>query len=91
VELHHLPSATVAAFDHSEESLGRHVRRAEDTAHDIVKATAARVTGATDDEAFPPVTGGHCGWCDFRRHCPEGRAAAPEREPWSMLPPTVGP
>lgn len=89
VELHHLPSATVAVFEHTEESLGRHVRRAEDTAHDIVRATTARATGATDDEAFPPLTGGHCGWCDFRRHCPEGRAAAPERAPWSTLPAPV--
>lgn len=88
VELHHLPSATIAAFEHTEESLGRHVRRAEDTAADIVAATGARADGA---DAFPPVTGWHCGWCDFRRHCPEGRAAAPEREPWSMLAVTVGP
>lgn len=32
VELHHLPSGTKAVWDHSEESLARHVRRANDLA-----------------------------------------------------------
>src|SRR3712207_7637725 len=39
VELHHLPSGTVAAFEHTERSLANHVRRAEDVAADIGAAT----------------------------------------------------
>lgn len=88
VELHHLPSGTVAAFEHTDRSLANHVRRAEDVAADITAATAAREAGAGDDEAFPPVPGQQCGWCDFRRACPTGQAATPAREPWSFLPTT---
>jgi RecB family exonuclease len=86
VELHHLPSGTVAAFEHTDRSLANHVRRAEDVAEDITAATAARDAGAGDDEAFPPVPGQQCSWCDFRRSCPTGQAAAPPRETWSFLP-----
>jgi RecB family exonuclease len=82
VELHHLPTGTVHAFTHTEESLARHLRRAEGTAADIVAATGKLAAGATQDEAFPPAPSTRCGWCDFRRHCPEGRAASAEKEPW---------
>src|SRR5439155_26920258 len=57
VELHHLPSGTVAAFEHTERSLANHVRRAEDVAADITAATAALEAGADRDEAFPAVPG----------------------------------
>lgn len=85
VELHHLPSGDVAAFEHTEESLARHVGRAEDTAADIVRATAQIAAGLAPDEAFPARTGTRCGWCDLRRHCPDGQRAAPARESWSFL------
>ena len=39
------------------------------------------------DEVFPPRTGPSCGWCDYRRHCPEGTEAAPARRPWDGLAP----
>jgi hypothetical protein len=86
VELHHLPSGTVAAFEHTERSLANHVRRAEDVAADIGAATAALAGGTPADDAFPAVPGRQCGWCDYRAACPTGRAAVPAREPWSMLP-----
>src|SRR5204863_1563528 len=35
VELHHLPTGTVAAHEHTEQSLSRHLGRAEATAADI--------------------------------------------------------
>jgi RecB family exonuclease len=82
VELHHLPTGTVHAFTHTEESLARHVRRAEDTAADIVAATDGLAQGAAADEAFPPTPSSRCSWCDYRRHCPEGKAASVEKEPW---------
>jgi putative RecB family exonuclease len=85
VELHHLPSGTVHSWEHTEESLARHVRRAEETAADIMAATDAVRGGADADEAFPATPGALCSWCDFRRHCPEGRAASTEREPWAAL------
>jgi RecB family exonuclease len=86
VELHHLPSGTVAAFEHTDRSLANHVRRAEDVAADIGTATEAMAAGASPDEAFPAVPGRQCGWCDFRPSCPAGQAAGPAREPWSFLP-----
>lgn len=85
VELHHLPTATVACYEHTDESLGRHVARAESTADDIVAATDTLTAGANPDDVFPPAPGPGCRWCDFRRHCPEGRAAAPDVDPWAGL------
>jgi putative RecB family exonuclease len=86
VELHHLPSGTVAAFEHTERSLANHVRRAEDIAADIAAATQRLEDGVHPDEAFPTVPGRQCGWCDFRPSCPTGQAATPPRQTWSSLP-----
>lgn len=81
VELHHLPSGQVHGWDHSEETLERHVRRAEAIA---AEATAATASG--DDEAFPPRPSSMCGWCDYAQHCPEGlEAAGGIKKPWSGL------
>ena len=85
VELHHLPTGRVVPWEHTDESLARHVARAENTADDIEAAAGAVATGTAPDEVFPPAPGRQCAWCDFRRHCPEGRAAAPERAPWAGL------
>jgi RecB family exonuclease len=85
VELHHLPSGTVAAFEHTDRSLANHIRRAEDIAHDITTATEAVAAGASPDDAFPTTPGVQCSWCDFRPSCPTGQAAAPPRETWSFL------
>jgi putative RecB family exonuclease len=85
VELHHLPSGSVAAWEHTEDSLGRHLRRAEEAAEEIQLASDTLEAGGYPDVLFPPSTGRHCSWCDFRRSCAEGRAAAPDIEPWAML------
>lgn len=85
VELHHLPSGTAAVHRHTEESLARQVRRAEQTVADIQDAEQAITAGADPDEAFPATASQLCSWCDFRRICPVG-AKAPEREPWAALP-----
>lgn len=86
VELHHLPTGEIAAFEHTEESLARHVARAEATADDIVAATDTLAAGAAPDEVFPPAPGPVCSWCDFRAVCPEGQAAAPAVTSWAALP-----
>jgi RecB family exonuclease len=85
VELHHLPSATRAVAEHSPEGLQRKIGEAESIATDCARADAAYRGGSSGDAAFPPRTSKACSWCDFRRHCPEGRAAAPDREPWSAV------
>ncbi|MBX6383395.1 MAG: PD-(D/E)XK nuclease family protein [Microbispora sp.] len=113
VELHHLPTGTIAEWEHTEESLARHLSRAEDIAMEAADADDAyrewaKSTGAGRakravpaprredgagapavppeiDRLFPPEPGPACSWCDFRRHCPEGRAASPDRLPWDGL------
>jgi putative RecB family exonuclease len=86
VELHHLPTGTVAAAEHSPDALAGHVTRAEETARAVRVAAAARAAGTDADTAYPAVTSPGCSWCDFRGACPEGRAASPERAPWDGLP-----
>jgi hypothetical protein len=88
VELHHLPSGQVLAWEHTGESLQRHLRRAEDVAAECADADErmrALLPKEKYDEVFPPRTGPACGWCDYRRNCPEGQAAAAPRRPWDAL------
>ncbi len=85
VELHHLPSGEVAAFDHTPQSLGRHLQRAEEAAQEITLATDTLAAGGDPEVLFPPSPGPQCSWCDFRRHCPVGLQAAPTLEPWAGL------
>lgn len=89
VELHHLPTGTVAAFDHTDDTLAAHVRDAENTAAEITRATGALGRGTAPDDAFPARPSASCSWCEFRRSCPPGRAASDEREPWAGLPTDV--
>ena len=88
VELHHLPTGQVFGWEHTAESLGRHLRRAEEVAAECAEADErmrAPLPSEKFDEVFPPRTGPACGWCDYLRHCPEGRAAAVSRRPWDGL------
>ncbi len=90
VELHHLPSGQVLAWEHTAESLQRHLRRAEDIAAECAEADErmrAPLPREKYYEVFPPQPGPGCGWCDYRRSCPEGQAAATARQPWDALAP----
>ncbi|MCU7730902.1 PD-(D/E)XK nuclease family protein [Actinoplanes sp. KI2] len=84
VELHHLPTGTVAVHEHTDESLARQVRRAEETARDIMAAERAVAGGADPDEEFPTNPGSLCGWCDFRKVCPAGQEL-PAKEAWAAV------
>ena len=89
VELHHLPSGAVASAEHGQAGLQRKVAEAESIAADCSAADQRWKAGlSTDavDQVFPAQPSSLCSWCDWRRHCPEGQAAAPEVEPWSALP-----
>jgi hypothetical protein len=82
VELHHVPTGQVAVWLHTDESLERHLRRAEDIALECAEADErfrSDPQAGQGDEVFPPSPGAWCGWCDFRAHCPEGRSAASQR------------
>jgi RecB family exonuclease len=94
VELHHLPSGQVLAWSHSEASLARHLRRAEDIAQECAAADERLRDGLPAeryDEVFAPRPSASCGWCDYLRHCPEGAAAAVTRRPWDGLDPLSAP
>ncbi len=86
VELHHLPTGRVLAHDHTAESLGRHLGRAEAVAEEAGAATDALRDGGDPDALFPARPSRGCSWCDLVRSCPVGRAAAgPLRRPWDGL------
>lgn len=85
VELHHLPTGRVLAWEHTDESLQRHLERAENLAAEFQEATEALSGGADPLTTFPARTGRHCSWCEFRARCPEGQSAAPEIPRWALL------
>jgi len=87
VELHHLPSGAVLGWEHTAESLRRHLVRAEEAADELALAADTLAAGGDAEVLFPPRTGRHCSWCDFRRHCPDGQRAAPDIDPWALLAP----
>jgi RecB family exonuclease len=93
VELHHLPTGAVLAWEHSAEALARQLRRAEDIAAECAGADERYKSGlepADVDRVFPPRPGPGCGWCDYLRHCPAGEAATEPRKPWDGLAPLTG-
>ena len=87
VELHHLPSGQVTGWRHDRASLAGHVAAAERSAAALAAAADDLEAGADPEARFPARPAPRCGSCDVRRHCAEGRAAAPESEPWAQLVP----
>ncbi len=91
VELHHLPSRQVLAWEHTPEALARQLGRAEDIAQECAAADAVyRAEGPAaevSEAVFEARPGSQCAWCDFRAHCPVGRAATESRRPWDGLAP----
>ena len=88
VELHHLPTASVHAWEHSDEGIARQLRRAESIAAECADADErfrAGLPTAEVDGVFPPRPGPACGWCDYRLQCPEGTEASTPRRPWDGL------
>ena len=85
VELHHVPTGEVDAWRHDDATLGRHIAEAADTAEQAAAAAELLDGGGDPDTLFPPRTSPRCSTCEVRWRCPEGRAAAPELEPWALL------
>ena len=85
VELHHLPTARVLAWEHTPQTLARHLSRAESIALESRDATEAAAAGQPVDEVFPTRTGPLCQYCDWRARCQEGRAASRSLQPWEGL------
>jgi putative RecB family exonuclease len=87
VELHHVPSGTVAAHEHTDESLARKIAEAESIASDLRRADADFREVGVESTRFAPRTSAICSWCDFRAHCPEGQQMGPEKSDWAGLEP----
>ena len=97
VELHHIPTQQVAAFEHTEESLARHLRRADSIGKEAQTASLqfsaldkAMVNGEAQaieqaDELFPANVSSLCGWCDMRRWCTAGQQGADAKQSWAGL------
>lgn len=85
VELHHVPSGTIVAHEHSPESMQRKVAEAESIASDLRRADAEFRQVGAESTRFAPRVSALCSWCDFRSHCPEGQAAGPEKSDWAGL------
>jgi putative RecB family exonuclease len=87
VELHHVPSGTVAVHEHTDESLARKVAEAESIASDLRRADADFKEVGVESTRFEARTSAICSWCDFRAHCPEGQRMGPEKSDWAGLEP----
>ena len=87
VELHHVPSGTIASHEHTDESLARKVAEAESIASDLRRADAEFKEVGVESTRFAPRTSAICSWCDFRAHCPEGQQMGPEKSDWAGLEP----
>ncbi|WP_235508477.1 MULTISPECIES: PD-(D/E)XK nuclease family protein [unclassified Terrabacter] len=87
VELHHVPSGTIAAHEHTDESLARKIAEAESIASDLRRADAEFKELGVESTRFAPRTSAICSWCDFRAHCPEGQQMGPEKSDWAGLEP----
>ena len=86
VELHHLPTGEVVVWEHTDQTLERHLGRAHEIAAEAVAAQAVGATGDLD-AAFPPRPSQLCSWCDFLAVCAEGQTASPQRtQSWAGLP-----
>lgn len=85
VELHHVPTGTVAVHEHTPESLQRKLAEAESIAADARRAEDDYAEFGVDSGRFPAKVGPLCQWCDFRAHCPAGQAFGPEKSDWAAL------
>lgn len=91
VELHHVPTGRVTAWEHDASSSQAHLDDARRLAEQADAATGALAAGGDPEELFPPRTSPGCATCDVRRNCPEGRAAVPAPQPWALLGTLPGP
>lgn len=88
VELHHIPTGTVVAHEHSPESVEGKIAEAESIASDLRKVDAEFREVGVESTRFAPRPSALCTWCDFRAHCPEGQQMGPEKSDWAGLEPT---
>ena len=91
VELHHVPTGTVASHTHTGDSLRRKLEEADSIAHDVRAADASFREVGVESPSFPPLPSALCPWCDYRAACPEGQRMGPEKSSWAALEPDLQP
>ncbi|MDQ1702247.1 MAG: putative RecB family exonuclease [Frankiaceae bacterium] len=85
VELHHLPTGQIVVWEHTEESLARQLRRAEDIAEEVLGAEEAYRAGGDAETLFPARVSALCSFCDHAAACPAAAGVRP-RDAWDALP-----
>lgn len=86
VELHHIPSNTVATWRHTTQSLDRHLDRMDAIGVEAAQAHAdAQAVPDSIDDIFPATTGPLCAYCPYLEQCPEGSAVTSKKLPWEGL------
>ncbi|TDB92552.1 PD-(D/E)XK nuclease family protein [Actinomadura sp. 7K534] len=91
VELHHLPSGEVAAWDHTDESLSRHIRRAEQIASEAADADEGYRALAGGVGGRPPTEGRAMTGAVPKPRVGDARPAAVDHAPYDELfPPRTG-
>jgi putative RecB family exonuclease len=91
VELHHVPTGTVARHTHTGDSLRRKLDEADSIARDLRAADASFTEMGVESPSFPPLPSALCRWCDYRSACPEGQRMGPEKSSWAALEPDLQP
>ncbi|MEO8829685.1 PD-(D/E)XK nuclease family protein [Lapillicoccus sp.] len=85
VELHHIPTGTVAGHTHTGESLRRQLGYADSIAGDTRAADRDFALVGVESTWFAPRPSPLCMWCDYRAACPEGQRVGPEKSSWAAL------
>lgn len=85
VELHHLPTGSVDAHRHTEESLARKMAEAESIGLDLREAEENYAARGAASDSFEPRPSALCRWCAVQAHCPPGLAVGPPHPGWVGL------
>ncbi|MCU1677408.1 MAG: hypothetical protein JWM93_2166, partial [Frankiales bacterium] len=69
VELHHLPTGQIVTWDHTDETLARHLGRAEAIAAEVLGAEESYRAGGDAGALFPARVSSLCAFCDHASGC----------------------
>ncbi len=87
VELHHIPSNTVAMWRHTEDSLARQLDRLDSVGQEARRAQDdAQTNPDSVDDIFTANPGPLCAYCPYLSQCNEGSAQYVKKQSWEGLP-----
>lgn len=86
VELHHVPSNTIASWRHTPESIERQLARMDEIGLEAMTAEQDAVSAPDSvDDIFVANPGPLCAYCPYLSQCPDGSANFTKRDPWAAL------